>query len=50
MIGGPPWDKVVMQGQSMLDLAKPGDATKIIATSRQLAEFLRRRNPKVDLF
>ena len=49
VLGSRRWDKVVMQGQSMLDLAKPGDATKIIATSRQLAEFLRGRNPKVDL-
>ena len=45
-----PWDKVVMQGQSMLDNTKPGDATKIVATGRQLAEFLRRRNSKVELF
>ena len=44
------WDKVVMQGQSTLDLAKPGDATKLIATSRQLADVLRSRNPKVELF
>ena len=44
------WDKVVMQGQSTLDLAKPGDATKLIATTRQLADVLRSRNPKVELF
>ena len=50
VIGRRPWDKVVMQGQSMLDLEKPGDATKIIATSKQLAEFLRSRNPKVELY
>ena len=49
MLGSRPWDKVVMQGQSMLDNTKPGDATKIIATGKQLAEFLRRRNAKVDL-
>jgi hypothetical protein len=34
----------------MLDNTKPGDATKIVATARQLAEFLRRRNAKVELF
>jgi hypothetical protein len=45
-----PWDKVVMQGQSMLDNTRPGDATKIVATGQQLAEFLRRRNAKVELF
>jgi hypothetical protein len=50
VIGRRPWDKVVMQGQSMLDLDKPGDATKLIATSRQLADFLRSRNPNVDLY
>ena len=50
VIGRRSWDKVVMQGQSMLDLEKPGDATKIIATSKQLAEFLRSRNPKVELY
>jgi hypothetical protein len=50
VIGRRPWDKVVMQGQSMLDLDKPGDATKLIATSRQLADFLRSRNPTVDLY
>lgn len=44
------WDVVVMQGQSALDLTKHGDPTKIIATSRQLAEWLRERNPKVDLY
>jgi hypothetical protein len=49
-LGSRAWDKVVMQGQSTLDLQKPGDATKIIATSRQLAEFLRRRNADVELF
>lgn len=50
VIGKHPWDKVVMQGQSALDLSKHGDPTKIIATSRQLAEWLRERNPKVDLY
>ena len=49
VIGSRSWDKVVMQGQSMLDLAKPGDATKMIVTTRQLAELLRPRNPKVEL-
>lgn len=49
-IGRRPWDKVVMQGQSMLDLEKPGDPTKLIATSRELSDFLRTRNPKVELY
>jgi hypothetical protein len=50
VIGRQPWDKVVMQGQSMLDLDKPGDATKLIVTSRELADFLRSRNPNVELY
>ena len=45
-----PWDKVVMQAQSMLDNAKPGDAAKIVATSRELAALLRKRNPNVELY
>ena len=45
-----PWDLVVMQGQSTLDLEKHGDPTKIIATSKQLADFLRARNPKTELY
>jgi hypothetical protein len=49
-IGRRPWDKVVMQGQSMLDLDKPGDPTKLVATSRELTDFLRTRNPKVELY
>jgi hypothetical protein len=50
VIGRRPWDKVVMQGQSMLDLEKPGDSTKLVTTSKQLADFLRSRNPKTELF
>jgi hypothetical protein len=50
LLGSRPWDKVVMQGQSMMDNDKPGDPTKLIATSRQLADFLRSRNPKTELY
>lgn len=50
VLGSRTWDKVVMQGQSTLDLTKHGDPTKLIATSKQLADFLRRRNPKVELY
>jgi hypothetical protein len=49
-LGSRPWDRVVLQGQSMLDNAKPGDPAKIVATSRDLAAFLRKRNPDVELF
>ena len=44
------WDTVVMQGQSTLDFEKPGDPAKLIATSRQMAELFRERNPKVQLY
>jgi hypothetical protein len=50
VIGRRPWDKVVMQGQSMLDLDKPGDPSKLITTSRDLADFLRSRNPNAELY
>jgi hypothetical protein len=49
VIGARPWNVVVMNGQSMLDLDKPGDATKLIATTKQLADALRVRNPKVEV-
>lgn len=50
VIGRRGWDKVVMHGFSMLDAQKPGDPAKLIATGKRMAEFLRGRNPKVELF
>jgi hypothetical protein len=44
------WDAVVMHGYSTLDADKPRDPAKLVATSRQIAEFLRKRNPKVALY
>lgn len=49
VIGRRPWDVVVMHGQSTLDFDKPGDPAKLVATSRQMADFLRSRNPKVEI-
>jgi hypothetical protein len=49
VIGQRPWDTVVMHGQSTLDFDKPRDPAKLIATSRQLSEFFRERNPKVQV-
>ena len=49
VIGRRPWDTVVMHGQSTLDFDKPGNPAKLIATSRQLADFFRERNPKVEI-
>jgi hypothetical protein len=50
VIGRRGWDKVVMHGYSTLDADKPRDPAKLIATSKQMADFLRARNPKVDLY
>jgi hypothetical protein len=50
VIGNRPWDLVVMQGQSMLDLDKPGDPTKYLATAPQLAQVFHDRNPDVDIY
>src|SRR3984957_2201672 len=49
LIGKRPWDIVVMHGYSTLDEHKPGDAGVLIASVRQMADFLRVRNPAVDL-
>jgi len=43
------WDVVVMHGYSTLDSAKPGDAAKLIETTREMAELLTSRNPKVEI-
>ena len=45
-----PWDAVVMHGYSTLDAEKPRDPAKLIATSRQMADLLRARNPTVELY
>jgi len=50
VIGRRGWDAVVMHGFSTLDADKPRDPTKLISTSKQMAEFLRARNPKVQLY
>lgn len=50
VIGKRPWDTVVMQGQSTLDFDKPRDPAKLVATARQMAEFLRGRNSGVGIY
>jgi hypothetical protein len=49
VIGQRPWDLVVMHGQSTLDFDKPGDPAKLVLTARQMADFLRARNPRVQV-
>src|SRR6266545_1439876 len=48
-IGSRPWDAVVMHGYSTLDSEKPGDPAKLIATTKEMAEFLTSRSPKVKI-
>ena len=50
VVGRRGWDKVVMHGYSTLDAEKPRDPAKLIATSKEMADFLRSKNPKVDLY
>ena len=49
-IGKRGYDTVVMHGFSTLDADKPRDPAKLIATSRQMADFLRGKNPKAALY
>ena len=44
------WDIVVAHGYSTLDQDKPRDPAKLIATSKEFANLVRSRNPKVELF
>ena len=50
VIGRRGWDTVVMHGYSTLDADKPRDPAKLVATSKQMADVLRSRNPKVDVY
>jgi hypothetical protein len=50
VLGSRAWDIVVMHGYSTLDASKPRDPAKLIATSKEMADFLRTRNPKVALY
>ena len=50
LIGQRAWDKVVMHGYSTLDQDKPRDPAKLVATAKQMADFLRAKNPKVELY
>ena len=49
LIGQRSWDAVIMHGFSTLDPKKPGDPAVLIASVRQMAEFVRAKNPKVDV-
>jgi hypothetical protein len=49
-IGSRAWDIVVAHGYSTLDQEKPRDPAKLVATSKELADLVRARNPNVELF
>lgn len=50
VIGSKPWDVVVMHGFSLLDAEKPRDPAKLVATAKQMADFLRGKNPAAELY
>jgi hypothetical protein len=49
-VGRRPWDTVVMHGQSNLDFGAPGDATKLVSTSQEIAGIFLQQNPEVDIY
>ena len=44
------WDIVVAHGYSTLDQDRPRDPAKLLTTSKALADLMRAKNPKVELF
>ncbi|MBT8147133.1 MAG: SGNH/GDSL hydrolase family protein, partial [Gammaproteobacteria bacterium] len=50
VIGRRPWDQVVMHGYSTLDANAPGDPATLMATATEMAEFLRSKNPDVEVY
>ncbi len=46
---GRAWDHVILQAQSMMDNKQPGDSTKLVATTKQIAELFLAKNPRVNL-
>ena len=50
IIGRRPWDAVVLQSYSTLDVKRPGDPATLIASVHSLAGALRDKNPAVQIF
>ena len=50
VIGKRGWDTVVMHGFSLLDADKPRDPAKLVATTKQMADALRAKNPSVLIY
>jgi hypothetical protein len=49
-ISSRPWDIVVAHGFSTLDQDNPRSPSKLISTSKEFADLVRSKNPKVDLY
>ena len=49
-IGSQPWDQVVMHGFSTLDADAPGNPDKLVSTTARMTEFLRSKNPEVQVY
>lgn len=45
-----PWDQVVMHGYSTLDAQAPGNPDTLVATVAEMTEFLRSKNPEVEVY
>lgn len=50
VLGRRPWDIAVLQGHSTLDNEQHGNSDKLVATTAQLSDFLRARNPELDIY
>jgi hypothetical protein len=48
-IGQRRWDTVVLQSYSTLDAERPGDPATLIRSVKRMAEFLKEKNPGVDV-
>lgn len=45
-----PWDVVILQGQSTLDLERPGDPARLVESGRKLSDILGQRNPAARIY
>lgn len=50
VIGRRPWDQVVLQSYSTLDADAPGNPAKLVGTVTEMSEFLRSKNPDVEIY
>jgi hypothetical protein len=48
-IGQQRWDTVVLQSYSTLDAGRPGDPATLVRSVKRMAEFLKEKNPGVDV-